>query len=81
MFTFTQSMVTSKNVSHVRKSSRPSPSVFPPTRLIVGARNCVRNWPGFEATWSFISAIRGLNITAIDGVTFRSELKTSGRML
>ena len=21
----------------------PSPSVFPPTRLIVGARNCVRN--------------------------------------
>ena len=35
-----------KNVSqgthHVRKSSRPSPSVFPPTHLIVGARNCVR---------------------------------------
>ena len=25
---------------HVRKSP---PSVFPPTRLIVGARNCVRN--------------------------------------
>ena len=47
MFTFTQSVVTSKNVSqgthHVRKSSRPSASVFPPTHLIVGARNCVRN--------------------------------------
>ena len=44
MFTFTQSVVTSKNVSqgthHVRKSSRPSAStsVFPPTHLIVGAR-------------------------------------------
>ena len=54
MFTFTQSVVTSKNVSqgthHVRKSSRPSPSVFPPTHLIVGARNCVRRRPGFEAT-------------------------------
>ena len=56
MFTFTQSVATSKNVSqgthHVRKSSRPSPSVFPPTHLIVGARNCVRNGgrrPGFEA--------------------------------
>ena len=52
IFTFTQSMVTSKNVSqgthHVRKSSRPSlaPSAwrlllrFPPTHLIVGERNC-----------------------------------------
>ena len=25
------------------KTDSPSPSVFPPTHLIVGARNCVRN--------------------------------------
>ena len=47
IFTFTQSMVTSKNVvqgtHHVRKSSRPFlPPLYPPTHLIVGARNCVR---------------------------------------
>ena len=55
MFTFTQSVVTSKNVSqgthHVRKSSLKLSRRPPrPTHLIVGARNCVRNWPGFEAT-------------------------------
>ena len=58
MFTFTQSVVTSKNVSqgthHVRKSSL-SFSTYAFKYLIVGARNCVRNrnWgrrPGFEAT-------------------------------
>ena len=65
MFTFTQSVVTSKNVSqgthHVRKSSRP---VFPPTHLIVGARNCVRRRPGFEATLQHFKAKGGFEIVA-----------------
>ena len=51
----------------------PSPSVFPPTHLIVGARNCVRNWPGFEAKlvlytpWLLRTQVRAPTIKCVGG--------------